>query len=179
MKGSHLVLGAAVALAPSVAHADVAFGAHDVPTVFFISKSDDHNRVDYGVRLDSRCARASDDPVFPYWREFERSPPVRTHGLNAFEHVPYGIADQRVTARGPAGGTIVIRLKQLNRPITIVTKVEPDGKCSAIARTVVARQDAVLLSVYAKLAGAMSVDYIDVHGKSPDSGAIVDERIKR
>jgi len=29
----------------------IPFGAFDVPTVFFISKSDDRNRVDYGMRL--------------------------------------------------------------------------------------------------------------------------------
>jgi hypothetical protein len=49
-------------------------------TLFFISKSDDENRVDYGMRLDSKCAPYGDESVFPYWREFEPLPPVRTSG---------------------------------------------------------------------------------------------------
>jgi hypothetical protein len=61
----------------------VRFGANDLPTLFFIAKSDDRNRVDYGMRLDSRCAPYGDEPVFPYWREFEPPPPVRTRSMGS------------------------------------------------------------------------------------------------
>jgi hypothetical protein len=152
------------------------FGTNDVPTVFFISKSDDHNRVDYGVRLNDHCAPTGDDAVFPYWRELEKNP-VNLHSLNIFEYVPYGFSEQRLVHRTLTGGDQLVRLKQLDRPILITTKKEADGHCSAQARARVAGvEGAILTSVYAKLAGAMSVDYIDIHGKNPQTGADLVER---
>jgi len=91
----------------------IQFGSHDVETVFFISKSDDRNRVDYGIHLNDHCAPTGDDAVFPYWREFENSPPVRTHSLNVFEYVPYGFSEQRLVHRTLTGGDQLVRLKQL------------------------------------------------------------------
>jgi hypothetical protein len=159
--------------------AEVVFGPNDVATVFFISKSDDRNRVDYGIRLDASCAPVSDDAVFTYWREFERSPPVRTHPTSVIDRIPYGFAEQRVLKRTATGGEHLVRLRQLGRPIAITTKREADGRCSAAARTTVNGATARLLSVHAKLSGPMSVDYIDVHGRDLASGAAIDERIKR
>jgi len=40
---------------PSSAHADPHFGPHDVATVFYVSKSENRNRVDYGLHLDADC----------------------------------------------------------------------------------------------------------------------------
>src|SRR5450432_4841953 len=91
------LLFAVVFFSPGDARADaMQFGAHDIETVFFISKSDDRNRVDYGIRLNDHCAPVNDEAVFPYWREFENSPPVRTHSLGIFEYVPYGFSEQRL-----------------------------------------------------------------------------------
>jgi hypothetical protein len=158
---------------------DVQFGPNDVTTVFFIDKSDDHNRVDYGMRLTANCAPVNDDALFPYWREFEH-PPVHTHGLGMLEYVPYGFSEQRMLRRTPTGGLQLVRLKQLDRLILISTKKEADGHCSAQAQARINGVDhATLVSVYAKLAGAMSVDYIDVHGKNPDTGTDIVERIKK
>ena len=68
-----------VATVAGDARADaVPFGAHDVATIFFISKSDDHNRVDYAIHLDAHCVPVHDDAMYFYWREFEKAPPVRT-----------------------------------------------------------------------------------------------------
>ena len=62
---------------------DPAWGPHDIQTVFFFSKSDDKNRVDYGLRLDANCRPVGEEPLFPYWREFESEPPgLKTHSLN-------------------------------------------------------------------------------------------------
>jgi hypothetical protein len=172
--------GLVVLTQTSDARAEVSFGAHDIPTVFFISKSDDHNRVDYGIHLNDHCAPTSDDAVFPYWREFENSPPVRTHGLNVFEWTPYGFSEQRLVHRTPSGGDQFVRLKQLSRPILVRTHKEADGKCTATAYARVGGvEGAILTSVYAKLAGAMSVEYIDVHGKNPQTGADITERIRK
>src|SRR6185369_7243989 len=90
----------AVALAaPAAQAAYPAFGSNDVPTVFFISKSDDHNRVDYWMRLDARCQPVNDEAVTPYWREFEKAPPVVTHATGLLDGMAYGIAAQRVAKR--------------------------------------------------------------------------------
>ncbi|HEX7603581.1 MAG TPA: DUF4833 domain-containing protein [Polyangiaceae bacterium] len=175
------VVVALATLAPADARADEPkFGPYDVQTVFFISKSDDKNRVDYGMRLNESCAPLNDDAVFPYWREFEHAPPVRTHGLNMFEYVPYGIADQRMLRRTQTGGEHTMRLKQLARPISITTHKEADGHCTAVAHARISGVDnAELVSVYAKLAGALSVEYIDVKGKDPQTGAEIVERIRK
>jgi hypothetical protein len=173
--------GLAVVALTDTARADEPhFGPYDVPTVFFISKSDDHNRVDYGIRLNAQCAPVNDDAVFPYWREFEHSPPVRTHALGFFEYVPYGFSEQRMIRRTQTSGEHLVRLKQLDRPIVILSKKEADGKCSAAAYARIGGVDgAQLVSVYAKLAGPMSVDYIDIHGKNPTTGADILERVRR
>src|SRR5258708_30624688 len=80
----------------------IPFGTFDVPTVFFISKSDDRNRVDYAMRLDPSCDPVTAEPVFPYWRGVERSPPLRTHSLGVFQGVAHGIRQQRGVRPPPA-----------------------------------------------------------------------------
>lgn len=73
-----------------------------------------------------------------------------------------------------------MRLKQLDRPILVTTKREADGSCSAIARARVGGvEGAQLVSVFAHLAGVMSVDYIDIKGKNLATGAEVTERVHK
>jgi Domain of unknown function (DUF4833) len=174
------LIGAA-ALAPGrpARAAEMTFGPNDVPTVFFIAKSDDRNRVDYGLRLDATCSPVNDDALVLYWREFEKSPPVRTHPLSLIDHIPYGVSEQRALSRSASGGAYTLKLKQLARPILITTRREADGKCSATAWSTIGGQKAQFLSVFAKLASAISVDYIDIFGKHPDTGAPLTERVKK
>jgi len=155
----------------------------DVPTVFFISKSDDRNRVDYGIRLDERCAPTKDDAVFPYWREFENSPPVRVHTLGVFEFIPYGISEQRTLRKTATGGVHFLKLRQFEKtPVTIFTRREPDGRCSSQARSLINGKEAELTFVYVKLGkGGItpSVEFLDVHGKDLDTGQEVSERLRK
>lgn len=175
-----MCLAIVVLAAPDARANDPAFGAYDIPTVFFINKSDDKNRVDYAIRLDHRCAPASDEAVFPYWREFEKAPPVRTHSLGIFEYVAYGVSEQRITRFQPAGGQDDIRLKPYARPIAITTSRAADGRCTSTARTTIAGvPGAVLQSIYVKLAGFMSVSYVLVRGRHPRTGAPLEERINK
>jgi hypothetical protein len=175
------LLGLGTVISPAGAIADEpSFGANDVPTVFFINKSDDHNRVDYGIRLDDRCGPAKDDAVFPYWREFENAPPVRTHSLGLFEYVAYGLSDQRTVRRTQTGADQLIALKQFGRPIFVTTTKGSDGHCTAIARsTIQGVEHAQLLSIFVKLRGPMMVDYIDVKGTDLATGKALEERIKK
>jgi hypothetical protein len=171
-------------LCPSDAAAEEpAFYRFDVPTVFFISKSDDRNRVDYGIRLDERCAPTKDDAVFPYWREFENSPPVRVHPLGVFEFIPYGISEQRTLRKVATGGVHFLKLRQFDKtPITILTRREVDGRCSSQARALINGKEAELTFVYVKLGkGGItpSVDFVDVHGKDLDTGQEVSERLRK
>jgi hypothetical protein len=174
-----LIAGAALSPSRPARAAEMAFGPYDVPTVFFIAKSDDRNRVDYGIRLDATCSPVNDDALVLYWREFEKSPPVRTHPLSFIDYLPYGVSDQRTLSRSATGGEYTLKLKQLARQIVVTTKKEADGKCSATARATISGQKALFLSVFAKLASAISVDYIDILGKHPETGAAITERVKK
>ena len=173
---------AALTLSGVVVRADEPrFNAHDIPTAFYISKSDDHNRVDYGMRLGDRCVAAAKDAVFPYWREFEHAPPVRTHPLGTFEYFAYGISEQHAVRSSETGGEYVLKLKQFGqRPIWITTKREADGRCSALARCTIGKvRFAELLSIYVRLAGPLSVDYVVVKGKDLETGKLLEERLKK
>ena len=101
--GLSLVAGTLTASARNALAGEPKFGRNDLETLFFVSKSDDHNRVDYGMRLDDHCAPVGDEPVFPYWREFEPPPPVRTKPMGAFSKMGYGISTQRVLRRTETG----------------------------------------------------------------------------
>jgi len=148
----------------------------DVATVFFISKSDDRNRVDYGMRLDSHCVPLA-GAVFPYWHEFE--PDEHTHALGAFEDRAYGIAEQRLLARRSDGAEYFVKLKQLDRPITITTSKASDGRCTAVAHTKIDNVGAAEFSdAFAQLGGFLSVDYVEVHGRDARTGTRLAERIK-
>jgi hypothetical protein len=181
---AEILLGAlafSAALTPAAAaHAsEITFGSHDIRTTFFISKSDDRNRVDYAMRLDMSCAPYGEAPVFAYWRIFEGSPPVGLKELSFMDRIPYGISSQQVSSRSATGGELSLRLKQFDRQILITTKKEANGTCSVLTRTAVNGVQVQLVSVFAKLAGFASVDYIDVFGKDLGSGAAVTERIKK
>jgi hypothetical protein len=164
-----------------VAHAAApSFGPRDIPTLFFIAKSDDRNRVDYGMHLDSHCAPAKEDAVFPYWREFEHSPPVRTHSLGMFEYLAYGVSRQETLRRSPAGSEYALKLKQVDRQIWVTVSKAEDGRCTALVRSTIAGiKYANLLSIYVKLSGPLSVAYVDVKGKNLETGQLIVERIRR
>jgi hypothetical protein len=135
------------------------FGANDLETLFFISKSDDHNRVD--------C-------------EFEPPPPVRTKPMGVFARMGYGISTQRVLQRTAAGGETIIELKQVARVIFITTSRGANGHCSALVRTTIANvQYAELVSIFVRLSGFLSVSYVDIKGKDLATGKPIEERLRR
>ncbi len=145
-------------------------------TVFFIDKSDDHNRVDYGLRLDAACRPVGEEAFFPYWREFEDAPPVRTHALGWWEYTAYGVTDQGPTA---VPGEYRVKLKRLPRPIVIVISRTQGGRCATVARSLVAGvADAEVTSAFAKLRTAIhTVEYVEIHARNPHTGAILSERL--
>jgi hypothetical protein len=169
----------ALALIAGSAHADpVTFGPKDVPTLFYIAKSNNRDRVDYGIRLDASCRPASADAVFPYWRELEKNP-VSVHTMGTFAMFAYGVAAQRLERKTDTSAEEKLVLKQVDRPIWVTTSKAEDGRCKVVARTKIgAIERAELLSIYVKLAGPISVDYVDVKGRNPATGEMLSERIK-
>lgn len=181
MRARFVLVAVALTALPDSAEAhDPSFGANDVETLFFISKSDDKNRVDYGMRLDTHCAPYGDEPVFPYWREFEPPPPVRTKPMGAFSKMGYGISTERVLKRTATGGEMAIKLRQVDRVIFITTSRGANGRCSALARTKIGSVEyAELASIFVKLSGPLSVSYIDIKGKDLATAKAVEERLRR
>lgn len=177
---SVLVSAALIGTSPGTAGAadKPTFGPSDIVTLFFINKSDDKNRVDYGMRLNADCTPSEKEAVFPYWREFEKAPPVRTHPLNMFEYYPYGIAAQRVLNRSPNGVEYHLRLKRIHRDLFVVTNKAADGRCTAAVYTTIGGiNHAELHSAFAKLQRAMSVAYVEIHGRDPRTDRPLVERV--
>jgi Domain of unknown function (DUF4833) len=177
------LFGAALLRASDACAEPPAFSRFDIPTVFYISKSDDHNRVDYGIHLDSQCVPIQDDAVFQYWRVFEKAPPVRLLALSALDRIAYGISEQRTVSKTTSGAVHFLRLRQFQKtPIDIVTTRGRDGRCSSQARTAINGKECELTSVYVNLGKGFlipSVEFIDVFGKDPQTGQNVSERIRR
>jgi hypothetical protein len=163
-------------LPPLVALAEeIEFGPQDIATVFFIDKSDDGSRVDYGMRLSPGCYPKEDEPIFPYWREFDPPPPVRTHGLKFYEYLAYGVSEQEEVRRGPNGVEFRLRLKQIDRDLFVTTSRQPDGKCKATVRTRVGKvADAELLSAHVTVGSPVKVE---IRGRDPKTGSPIEERL--
>jgi hypothetical protein len=159
------------------------FERFDVQTVFYISKSDDHNRVDYGIHLDDHCLPTQNEAVYFYWREFEGAPPVRVHTPGMFDFIGYGISDQKILARSPTVGVYLVQLRQLPRmPVRIITTKGADGRCTSQARSTINGKESELSFAFVKLdkGGIMpSVDYVDIHGKDLGTGQEVVERVAK
>lgn len=163
-----------------VARADVEFGPNDVPTVFFIDKSDDLNRVDYGVRLDADCHPISGSAMVVYWRVFEGDREGRrTLGLNIFEGPVYGIGRQVLVAHDDEEAVLEIEVRALpGRRIRIRSRREA-GRCVAEGHATIAGSEARLRSVHVTLGdGPGAVRFLDVFGTRED-GTSVRERIER
>jgi hypothetical protein len=172
------LVGAALFLCAAQPQLDPAFGANDVHTVFYIGKSDDESRVDYGLRLDEHCRPKGDEALFPYWREFESGVFARTHSSTWFDRLGYGVAKQRLVRRSDDGAEMVVRIKPVEREVMIVTSRGADGKCQALARTTIAGiQGAEFSNGFVKLKSKFSVLYVELRGRNPTTSADVAERL--
>lgn len=168
-----VLVTAAVVLVPARVIADA---AHDVPSVFFVSKSENRNQVHYAVRLDDRCAPIGPAPVLPYWRMLERDAHA-TEPLLVREVPAYGIAEQSILSKGERGGVVRVVLRALpSRPL-LVTTFPSGGSCAATASLVIAGAPATLISLYVQLRWPWGVDYILLNGRALGDGHAVAERI--
>ncbi len=150
--------------------------ARDVPSVFFVAKSENRNQVHYGVHLDASCAPVGAQPLYAYWRMLEHGPHA-TEPLLSREVPAYGIAEQRVLERTAGGGRVLIRLNALPGRAIVITTGGHDGACEASATTVIDGTRASLRSVYAKLRWPFGVDYLLLSGRSLADGRALEEKL--
>ncbi len=149
----------------------VTFGPNDVQTVFAISKSDDRNQVQYALRLDERCQPVGKEPVFGYWREYERTP-NRLLGLSWLDQFGYGIGRQQVS-----GERVVMTIKTAAaRQIEVVATKREKG-CAATAYTTISGKRATLSGIALKLSGPFSVESVTLSGLDPETHQPVSERV--
>jgi hypothetical protein len=174
-----LALGALVGVAvlAPVAHAEGRFGQFDVRTLFAIGKNTDRNEVQYGVRLDKDCVPQGEEPIYAYWRQYEKGPEV-TEDLNWLDKTGYGIKDQRVEQRSPAGSKVVMRLRATSdRNIGVYVKKEGD-KCVAEPISYISGTSARLQKIHVQLSGPISIDWIEIRGLRSDNHQPIVERTK-
>jgi hypothetical protein len=175
-----LVAVVPVAVVPVVAASDAPrFGPDDVRTIFYIAKSENRNRVDFGIRLDSNCQPRGNEPVFPYWRMLEESPAV-LEGLSRGEPRAYGIASQRVHDRSRHGTWVRVELRALpSRPIEVLALRNSSGRCTAGARMVIQGRESHLDHVYVQLGRGLipRPRWIRLLGRTVREEHLVRERI--
>lgn len=144
----------------------------DAP-LFVISKSENNNRVAYGVHLGADCEPVGPSPVFAFWQMRELGPGRREPLLS--REVPYyGVRTQE-----PLGdGRVRIRLAAMpERPL--VVEVRRDGaRCTATASLPIAGAPADLSEVYADLAWPFGVRALVLTGTRA-GGARVREVLRR
>ncbi len=166
-------LGAAAALLVPVARAGE---QRDVRSVFFIAKSENKNQVHYGVHVDPSCAPVGVAPVFGYWRMFEHGP-AATEPLLARETRAYGFAGERVLAKDPGGGRVLVTLSALEKRPIVVETYASGNACVATATTAIGGVPASLNNVFAQLRWPFGVDSLTLSGRALADGHAVRERI--
>ncbi|HEX8795028.1 MAG TPA: DUF4833 domain-containing protein [Polyangiaceae bacterium] len=164
---------AAAALLSTPATGD---SAHDVPSAFYVSKSENRNQVHYAVRLDDQCAPAGAAPVLPYWRMLERDARA-TEPLLSREVPAYGIAEQSVVSRGERGGVVRVVLRALPSRSLLLTTFASGQGCAASASLVIGGTPATLTSIHVQLRWPWGVDYLLLSGRALSDGHAVSERI--
>lgn len=149
----------------------VRFGPYDVKTVFAIGKSDDHNQVQYALKLDAECRPAGAEPVFGYWREYDNH--ERLLPMSWLDQMGYGIGRQQVK-----GQRVSMSIKTAaNRDIDIVATKNADGTCHADPYTNIGGRRARLRLIFLQLSGPFSVDWVELRGTDPETGEALTERV--
>ena len=161
----------------STALATVSFGPRDVRTVFHIAKSDDHNRVDYGIRLDERCQPAGRSPVYAYWHRFEVGEP-RYGDLNMLDQQVYGITSQSVRTRSDNGTWVELHVAALPSLRILILVQRQGDRCVARAQIPVNSRPAFVDRVFVQLGGSpfTPVEYVTFRGVDPQTQEPVFER---
>ncbi len=167
-----------VAAANAEGRPKVVFGPFDVQTVFAISKSDNHDQVQYALQLDERCRPRTAQPVFGYWRVFEQGTPPPLLSFSWLDETGYGVLEQQVLATGPDGATVVTMVIRAakKRVLELTARATPSG-CRVEVHTQLFKQRAKLTGIFIKLAPPF-VDFVELRGVSVADGTALIERVK-
>jgi len=152
----------------------LAFGEHDVRSMFYVAKSENQNQVHYGLRLDADCRPQKKDPVFAYWRRLRKGvrydEPLLPPGTRL-----YGASENQTVVPGPqSGGQVKMFVKALKRvPIEIqIEKV--NGGCKTTSLVTLKGERVHLSYAYLQLGRlGLTVKYVDVIGYRVRDGAKV------
>ncbi|MCB9598418.1 MAG: DUF4833 domain-containing protein [Sandaracinaceae bacterium] len=177
-RGSWVVATLGVAtLAAVPAAAAVSFGEHDVQTIFYISKSDDRNRVDYAIRLDQTCQPIGSTPIYAYWRRFEPGQPP-LGDLNSLDERAYGISRQWVRTAAPNGVWLEMHLSGFaEQRFLVLVQRGGAGECHARAMLPIRSRDAYLDHIHVTL-GFVGIDHVTLHGRDAATNAEVSESLR-
>jgi hypothetical protein len=147
-----------------------------VQSVFHISKSENRNEVHYAVRVDAACHPLGQQPVFGYWRDFEKGPRA-VSPLLSHEQPAYGLTPPRAVEQTSAGGRVRISLRAFpERALSIETQRQGAG-CQARAITTFRNQPGVLKSIFVQIGFLFSVEYAIARGVRLSDGVAVQEKI--
>ena len=147
----------------------------DIRVLFVVKKNTNRNEVGYGIHLDKQCQPVGEEPIFAYWRQFERSP-TAIDELTFLDKTVYGIKSQKILNRTPEESKVLMTIKAASdRGIAIITKMS-EGKCVAKTIAFINGTPGNLESVFVHVPGFMSVDWIELRGTVDGKEAI--ERIK-
>src|SRR5262249_16926572 len=152
-------------------------GPYDVRTLFVIGKNTDRNEVQYGIRLDADCVPVGEEPIYAYWRQYEKGPEV-TEDLNFLDKTGYGIKSQKVERRSPAGSRVVLRLRAASARSIAIDVRKAENACVADPIAFISATPARLQRIHVQLSGPLSVDYIELRGVRVDNRQPIVERTK-
>jgi hypothetical protein len=145
-------------------------------SVFHISKSENRNEVHYAVRVDSACHPVGQQPVFGYWRDFEKGPRA-VSPLLSHEQPAYGLTPPRAIEQTPTGGRVRVSLRAFpDRSLSIETQRQ-GATCQARAATTLQNQPAVLNSIFVKIGFLFSVEFAIARGLRLSDGQPVQEKM--
>jgi hypothetical protein len=144
----------------------------EIPSVFFVSKSENRNQVHYALAVDQDCLPTGLAPLRAYWREYEKSPSARAP-LLAREEAAYGIASQSAN-----GNWLKVSLRALpSRTLEIQTARAADGSCQTWTHTTIAGTEAQLYQIHVSL-WILGIASITLTGWTWTDRAVIREILK-
>jgi hypothetical protein len=143
--------------------------------LFFVSKSENKNRVQYVVDVDAQCRPVGSHPVRGFWQMLERGPSVR-EGLLPREEPLYGIRSQ-VRGGSDAPWIVDAKLRSLDRLPLRIEVLKTDSGCVAKAVARIDQDDARLAWAHVDL-GLFGVNHVVLAGLSVRDGRTVRTNIR-
>ncbi len=140
-------------------------------SVFFIARSENRNQVHYGIRVDADCRPRGQNPVYVYWRMFEKGE-QEVEALLGVEEPIYGLVAEQQVESTPEGWRVRIQLRSFPGRVIDVDVVQENGGCATQASTKVAGSPARLDNIFVQNQWPFGIDHLLINGVRPDGQAI-------